>query len=65
MRNSLSQAKYNVIHGSFLVMNLIGFIWFCFHMRDIHFFNKIFQYPIFRVGSILQYFFNNEIHQRI
>ncbi len=52
MKPTISELKYNIIHVSFLIMNLIGFVWFCRHIRDIHYLIKFFSVQSFELAIL-------------
>lgn len=52
MKSSVSEPLYNIIHGSFMTINLIGFAWYCSHIHDIHFLIKFFSVQSFELAIL-------------
>ena len=40
--SKVSASTYNIVHGSFLVMNLIGIAWYCMEIFSFHYLIKYF-----------------------
>lgn len=43
----LSDTGYNILHGSFFLMNLIGLVWYCISISDFHYLIKYFSLHAF------------------
>jgi hypothetical protein len=52
MKQAISELKYNLVHVSFLVLNLIGFAWMWTHATDWHFFVKYFSNQSFELAIV-------------
>lgn len=45
--SKVSPSTYNIVHGSFLVMNLIGLVWYCTVIFNLHYLIKYFSVQAF------------------
>jgi hypothetical protein len=45
--SKISVSRYNILHGSFLVMNLFGLVWYCMEIFNLHYLIKYFSVQAF------------------